>query len=201
MSDDEKAKLMVEAWKTTVDVQKHFNDLAMRIRAFALSFLGVVVGATAVAIQQKQSTLATLLAIVGILAWFAFWLMDGLWYHQLLKGAVKQGTKVEQLLARATNLDVFGLTQEITGSSHIQFSFLGKQKELHAAHKLLIFYIVGTVALVLLLIGTIVVKPAETVKKAETLNVILSPDSTSKGAAVRVIVIDSTGRKTKPRRR
>lgn len=177
---DEQTKLMVDAWKTTVDVQKHFNDLAMRIRAFALSFLGVVVGASAVAIQQKQPNLATLLVIVGVLAWGGFYLMDGLWYHKLLIGSVKQGTTIEQNLATATKLDVFALTQAISASSIVRFRWRkgGKPRELHSSDKLKMFYGLGTAFLLLLLAGTILLRPKEApAKEPDTLHVILSPDS------------------------
>ena len=39
---DEEVKNVVDVWKKCVDVQQHFNDLEMRIRNFAVSFVGRV---------------------------------------------------------------------------------------------------------------------------------------------------------------
>ena len=42
-------ELQYKAWEKTVDVQMHFNDLCLRLRSYAISILGVLLGATALA--------------------------------------------------------------------------------------------------------------------------------------------------------
>jgi hypothetical protein len=36
---DERAKQVIEVWKTVVDVQQHFNDIGMRIRSMFVTIL------------------------------------------------------------------------------------------------------------------------------------------------------------------
>jgi hypothetical protein len=43
----EMVKLAVEAWKKTVDVQQHFNDLELRVRNFAITFTAGFWGSSA----------------------------------------------------------------------------------------------------------------------------------------------------------
>ena len=45
MNDPELRKLQVEAWKTTVQVQEHFNEIEMKIRALAITVLTAGIGA------------------------------------------------------------------------------------------------------------------------------------------------------------
>ncbi len=80
----ERLKLVVEVWKKTVEVQQHFNDLELRIRNFALTLLVGILGGTAFAIQQGFSvaagayrlSLASLLLLVGLVAWIGFYVLD-----------------------------------------------------------------------------------------------------------------------------
>src|SRR3989442_1742018 len=124
-SDVTRQQLLVEAWKQTVAVQQHFNDIELRIRSFAISFLGVVLGAAAVAHQQAASSqLAAFLSLVGLIGWGGFYMMDGLWYHRLLYGSVKHGEVVEKALEAAGEPKAFQLTQTI--SQHSPYKLFGK---------------------------------------------------------------------------
>ena len=38
----------LEVWKTTVDVQKHFNELELKIRNFAITVVGAFLAAFAI---------------------------------------------------------------------------------------------------------------------------------------------------------
>jgi FMN phosphatase YigB (HAD superfamily) len=44
--------IALEAWKKTIDVQQHFNDIELRIRNFAITLLVAVLGATAFAMKE-----------------------------------------------------------------------------------------------------------------------------------------------------
>jgi hypothetical protein len=142
----EKIKLRVEAWKATIDVQKHFNDLELRIRNFALTVLTAMLGAVGLGIQNQLfiriGSFTTNLAVwflgVGVVSWVAFGLMDGLWYHSLLKGAVAQGEAIENELANS-QLGAFKLTTSISAASH---------KHVSSSAKMFLFYTIITVLLI-----------------------------------------------------
>jgi hypothetical protein len=168
MDDDELTKLRVEAWKTTVQVQQHFNDIELRIRNLAITVFTAVVGAAALAVEQGKAPLGAVLLVLGVLAMALFWFVDEVWYHQLLIGSVKRGASLEDSLPSG-----FGLTHSISEASAWKMPFgwsvpLTKgKKELHSTHKLRIFY-VGTsiillglaVAAVLFGLGSAVVSRA-----------------------------------------
>ncbi len=151
MTDPELNRL-VEAWKMTIQVQQHFNDIEMKIRGLAITVLTAVVGAAALAIQNGRAHLAVGIFFMGLVAWLLFLFVDHFWYHRLLIGAVKQGKVIEELLPAA-----FGLSTKIAEESPVKkfpkVKILSPEGELHSAGKLLIFY--GGVAV--LLLGAMVV--------------------------------------------
>jgi phosphoglycolate phosphatase-like HAD superfamily hydrolase len=114
---------VLEAWKTTVQVQMHFNDLGLRIRNFALTLLSTTLGAAALAFQAgamlpvraARLPLAGLLLVAGTVGWLGCYLMDRFWYHRLLKGAVAHGLFVEERLRDV--LPEAGLTGAIARAS------------------------------------------------------------------------------------
>ncbi len=44
-------QISLEIWKKVVDVQMHFNDLCLRLRSIAISILGVLLSASAIALK------------------------------------------------------------------------------------------------------------------------------------------------------
>lgn len=98
--------LELEAWKATIDVQKHFNDLAMRVRGLAITVLGAFLAAagyglskpTSIAIAGSVAPLSGVILASGFVVWVAFYVMDRMWYHRLLKAAVKHGRGIEDRL-------------------------------------------------------------------------------------------------------
>ena len=96
----------IDIWKKVVDVQQHFNDMEMRIRNYAITLLVAVLGAAALGIKEGISVpilgvrppLGALVLAAGLVGWIAFYLMDRLWYHRLLHGAVVQGMEIENRL-------------------------------------------------------------------------------------------------------
>lgn len=110
MTDDEiSINLSVEAWKKTIDVQQHFNEICMKIRnvyATLLAALFALVGLLETRAEdltisalgyEIHSILFILFGIFSISMLFYF--LDRHWYHRLLVGAVLNGLEIEKHLA------------------------------------------------------------------------------------------------------
>lgn len=93
---------VLEIWKTTVQVQQHFNDLQLRLRNYAVTITGAFLGASALTAKEQVGVpvhgwfvpLAALLLLAAAGTLAAFWFMDYR-YHQLLLGAVQHGRSIE----------------------------------------------------------------------------------------------------------
>lgn len=168
MTDDKKVEHAIAAWKQTVDVQKHFNDIALKVRNLAVTLLVAVVGAVAVAHEKAPDThLATVVAAAGLVGWALFYVMDEWWYHRLLKGAVKHGTTLENYLCEKIGDNLFELTISISAASPVTvFKGARDEKELHAHHRIRIFYGGGAVLLVLLAVGLMALPSQASVNEA-----------------------------------
>ncbi|MCM2480650.1 hypothetical protein [Burkholderia glumae] len=133
---------LMKMWEKTVDVQMHFNDLQLRIRNFAILIVSAFVGGFGVALKENYLVeihgaaipVASLLFFVAALIWLAFYLMDTLWYHPLLMGAVEHGRLLEEKMREQTGLP--GLTETIKLKSPTKV--LGF--EVHSKHKAKWFY-------------------------------------------------------------
>lgn len=143
-SQDDKNNL-VSIWENIISVQKHFNDIELKIRncavtlyTFILAAIGYAIKENArVSINEKSISLAVIISIVGIVPLFAFYLMDRHWYHRLLHAAVEQGMKIEKELEKI--YPSISLTTTIKEKSPI--SFLFKKFKIHSDGKLRLFYI------------------------------------------------------------
>jgi len=146
----------VEIWKKTVEVQQHFNDLELRIRNFALAVLGAFLAFGGSALKDggfivwggQQMSVAGLLVLTSLIPLAAFYLMDRLWYHRLLYGAVKAGALQEAVLERAGY--TVSLGNSISQESEIKM--WGTGWPIRSTVKMDIFYAV--LALTVLLLGT-----------------------------------------------
>lgn len=147
------AKLYVDVWKQTVEVQKHFNDLEWRIRGLALTAATFALGASAVATRERTTiggvSLGAVVLIAGVLLWHAFYFADRYWYHPLLLASVRHGEQLEKELRKT--LPQVGLTLDITlGSpSKPPLLWFWRKEKLHSSDKLLYFYVVGGSVLLL----------------------------------------------------
>ena len=118
----------IEIWKKTVDVQQHFNEIEMKIRNLFITFLGAIVAATTIIIDQnfsfplngKPTSLAVVLLIASLPVIAVIYFMDRHWYHRLLYGAVKSGMEIEKRL-QYYGLEI-GLTDNIGKESPIYFA-------------------------------------------------------------------------------
>lgn len=105
---DETVANQINIYKSIVDVQKHLNDIEIRIRALGFSFLGVLAGAVGVALRIEPNSsigytgveLARLFLLAALVIWCGVWFMDRHWYHRLLYGSVYEGLEMEKWLRR-----------------------------------------------------------------------------------------------------
>jgi hypothetical protein len=148
------ASLLLEVWKATVEVQKHFNDIGLRIRSLALTALTFILGGTAFAflngdllrvpVLQVLSP-AVFLPIIGVPLWVAFWIIDVRWYHRLLRGAVAEGKEIEEMLS--VNGVPVSLAKKIEDASRFPRGTGWPAQK--ASRRLNTFYACGCVALAL----------------------------------------------------
>jgi HAD superfamily hydrolase (TIGR01549 family) len=158
---------VVEAWKKTIDVQQHFNDLEMRIRNFALTMIVAILGTIGLGSTQTAHSpqffwYAFLLTLSGIGVWFAFYFMDRRWYHRLLHGAVRHGEYIEQ--SCRLELPELQLTKTVSLMSPSRHW----GRVFHSDNKLDLFY--GSVAIGLFVISLIFLLSALSVPLASCIS-------------------------------
>jgi hypothetical protein len=160
----------IEIWKKIVDVQQHFNDLELRIRNFALGVTGAFLGLGGYAIKDggvlsamgMQFPVSALVVFSAVLPLFAFYLMDRLWYHRLLDGAVEAGIEAENAL-KALGYSV-DLGSKISARSPFTLWLLNWK--IHSKRKMDFFYlmlVLGVLAVAFILV--IGVRPQPPVSK------------------------------------
>lgn len=157
-------RFYLDLYKTTVDTQKHFNDIEWKIRGLALTVATFALGAAGVAVDKQvvigPVSVATGVLLLGLLLWYAFYYVDRYWYHPMLSKAVEQGQVYEAELARY--LPLANMTRLISeGSPQDANRFMrwasGVSKEsdgkMHSEHKLKWFYRIGGTALATAAVG------------------------------------------------
>lgn len=173
----------LELWKESVGVQMHFNDIGWRIRALALTVLTFTLGAlgfayvntTSITIAGWSVSPAVAVPFIGVGLWIAVWFADRGWFHKLLYGAVREGTRLEKALtANGVEAHLGGYIGEESpirfyryqskkdrraGLPKAQRMFRGKGLQWHSGTKLNLFYWIGIVLLVVPVVGIIVLGP------------------------------------------
>ncbi|MGA2797378.1 MAG: HAD family hydrolase [Thermoguttaceae bacterium] len=147
----ERINYCLEAWKVTVDVQKHFNDLEMRIRNFALTLITAAIAAAGFMFKEDirlpifgiNFPLGSVVIIGAIPIWFAFFLMDRYWYHKFLLGAVRHGHYIERRFHMI--IPEIGLSEAISKASPSRICGI----TIHSHWKINIFYMMGIVVLII----------------------------------------------------
>jgi hypothetical protein len=159
----DQAALYLELWKQTVDVQKHFNDIELRIRGLALTVLTFILGGASLAIRDGttvtlasyQIDLGSIILVLGFFLWLSFYFVDQIWYHRLLIGAVIHGSALESELRRW--LPAAGLTDQISKSSPYEMKLgvwkISRRVELHSSDKIKVFYFFIATLLLVLAVG------------------------------------------------
>lgn len=100
---DEQRKQIIEIWKVIVEVQRHFNDISMRIRSTFVAILLALFASIGFLLDKKLSLeiwifkiqFATFVPLFGILGTYLFYFIDRHWYHRLLLGSVKHAIIIE----------------------------------------------------------------------------------------------------------
>lgn len=172
----------VEVWKKIVDVQQHFNDLELRIRNFALAVTGAFIGLGGYALKDGgffdiscvRVSVAGLVIFSALLPLLAFYLMDRLWYHRLLDGAVLAATPVEARLRE------MGLTIELGTkiSETSPFKLFGRK--VRSKHKMDGFY--GILGFALLLLSLILGFGVQPISPSSTTAESVEQSSSAPGA-------------------
>lgn len=146
-SQDDKNNL-VSIWENIISVQKHFNDIEIKIRncavtlyTFILAGIGYAVKENVIVlIKEKSISLAAIIAIFGIVPMIAFYIMDRHWYHRLLNASVEQGMKIEKELEEIyPNISLSTAIKEKSPTS-----FLFTKFKIHSGGKLDFFYFLLT---------------------------------------------------------
>lgn len=145
---------IIDIWKKIIDVQQHFNDIALRIKNIALTVFTFIIGGIGYVDKEKLTfdlkyliiPYSTFIAFFGVVIMIAFLYIDRFWYHLLLKGAVEQGLELENKWAEI--IPEIKLTKTIGKTS--PHRFLGKRK-IHSNGKFWIFY--GLLIIPLLILG------------------------------------------------
>jgi hypothetical protein len=122
---EEELELLPEIWKTTIEVQQHFNDIAMKIRALFVTVVLALFAAEWFLFDKKSALFLTggvsipltmVVPPIGIVATYLFYFADRYWYHQLLLGAVRHGLNLEKL---HPDFPALRLTSEIGRASRV----------------------------------------------------------------------------------
>jgi hypothetical protein len=161
MTETSKVDHQIDAWKTTVEVQMHFNDIEMKVRGLGITLVTAILGAAALAIRDATEVrifgsniqLGSVVLAAGLVVWGAIWFVDQVWYHRLLLGAVAHGEHLEELLEES--VPGIGLAKSIRLHSAYPVPILrnadGKSRTLRSNQKMNLFY--GIVAGILLLLA------------------------------------------------
>lgn len=152
---DQEVGHYIDMWKQSVEVQMHFNDIEWRIRGLALTVATFALGAAGVATKDGARvgwfSLGALVIVIGLLLWYAFYFVDRVWYHPLLKASVAHGTEIEDEIKQA--LPRAGMTASITAGSVYETKgfvrWLSRRDKMHSDDKLVWFYKIGALALTL----------------------------------------------------
>src|SRR3990172_1195077 len=154
---------IIEAWKQTVAVQMHFNDLALRIRSFALTLIAAIL---AVGFTQGNTDYPIPIAAASLLVWPSFWLVDRFWYHPLLIGAVNHGMAIENQAKK------LGLTLSGFDSDKSNYSLLGlanrisvhsrEALKMKTKRKMDLYYFIIFVALLAIVIAQLIYQRSST---------------------------------------
>lgn len=147
---------LISLWNTTVEVQKHFNDIELRIRSMAVTIFTFLIAGIGYAQKENISVTigkyningSVLISIIALLIFSSLYLMDKHWYHRFLHSAVKQGMELEgEIEKQYVNLK---LTKEIKIDSPLNTIF--KTLNIHSDQKISIFYALFVLPFIFILV-------------------------------------------------
>ena len=162
---------VIDIWKGVIDVQKHFNDIELKIRNYALTaFTFIIAG---IGFLEKEHVVyklnsviipaSSIFAFIGLGIIWAFYFMDKFWYHRLLDGAVNHSMQIEKKWGK--------ILPELNSSSAIKktspFKLFGKN--VHSKNKYWIFY--GSLWCILTILALVLLSMRQTPTSISTNNV------------------------------
>lgn len=156
----EEKQLVISIWKETIDVQKHFNEIGMRIRGMFVTILIAFFAAMGFIIDKKMNLpilgasiqYAVIVPFFGIFTTWLFYFIDRYWYHKLLIGSVKHAIQIESKyklsipeLALSTHIGAEspykpGRLLSLLAKFLVRDPKWKKTKELHSDGKIELFY-------------------------------------------------------------
>ncbi len=192
MNEEDRVGHYIELWKQTIEVQKHFNDIELKIRGLGLTVLTFVLGGASLAVRDGtviklvglQVDFGTVILFLGTFLWLIFYFVDQIWYHRLLIGAVIHGEELESELRK--HLPKAGLSGQITKSSPYRLRIhLGRwnawERDLHSTQKIRIFYwFVAFLLIIFAVIVQLALQPSHTTKHSQSTAIEAQPLLSSK---------------------
>lgn len=120
----EETKLILEEWKTVIQVQMHFNDMIMKMRTTGISVVLAVFGAAAYSLQYDKLYLtisgysfhaSVLVILFGLGMLVGVFCLDYFYYYKMLIGAVKRGYEIDEAYKnrQVDGCKIFGMTTMI----------------------------------------------------------------------------------------
>jgi len=143
-NNDDK-KNIIDIWKNVVEVQKHFNDIELRIRNFAITIFTFIFGGVGFSFKTTvpndlfglKHPIAVGLCLIGLVVLYAFYFMDRHWYHRLLQASVNKGMEIEN--GFMPFYPQIGLAGKIKQNSPLIFKFI---PSMHSEVKIRLFYLI-----------------------------------------------------------
>ena len=102
--NNEDRKIVVDIWKTIVEVQRHFNEISMRIRGMFVTALLAIFAAIGYLPEKGLNLeagdfnvpISVVVPVFGVFITYLFYFIDRYWYHQLLVGSVEHAIMIEE---------------------------------------------------------------------------------------------------------
>lgn len=127
------AKIEIQLWQESVETQRHFNDIKIKLRSILISVQGGLLGVAGFALKTpsrfelvgiETNSSALIVFIGGFTVLIAFFIAER-GYHLLLLGAVRNGASIEERLLPA--FPGIGLGKSISKSSSSDSKFQGSK--------------------------------------------------------------------------
>jgi hypothetical protein len=162
VTDNEVRTAVVEAWKQTVSVQMHFNEMCMTLRNIAITMLAGAIGLAAYSAKENIQMhvmgqvipIGAVVALAGFIGWAAFYGMDVHWYHVFLRGAGTHAGRIETRWHKA--LPELLLSSQIREVSTRVVFGIG----INSTRRLTTFYGIGAVILLITAVVAWNIEPA-----------------------------------------
>jgi len=152
--------LLAVTWKTTIEVQQHFNEISMKIKTAFVTVVLALFAAQGFLFDKKSSIelfgatvpLTIVLPIFGMIGAYLFYFVDRFWYHRLLVGSVNHALQIEKhypefpmlrltsAIGDASPIEAKGCLTRILGKIFVSDYRLARDGKLHSDAKMELFY-------------------------------------------------------------